>query len=241
MITAPKERDAHLPSAWIAAICLTVLGVGLQGAVSPIMPPQTIIEVIDTGDNVAMEEFDPPAPGPSETAVEPQQEEEEMEIEEEIPPIPVLEAPLTPPEMVELTPLEEVKIQPVQPKPIAPKPTPQKPKPAARKPAAAPSASNGSGSGSGTGTGPPSLFTRGGGGRFPSPGYPAAAKSAKQQGTVRLLVFVESSGMPGSVNVQVSSGFPMLDSAACDHVRRRWRWPSGDARRYIVPVRFVLK
>lgn len=240
MITAPKERDAHLPSTWIAAVCIIVLAVGLQGAVTPIMPPQTHVVVIDTGENVAMEEFDPPAAGPAELTPE-LPEEPEMEIEEEIPPLPVLEAPLTPPEMTELTPLEEVKIQPPQVKPVPPKPTPPKPRPAARRPAAAPSVSNGTGSGAGGGTGPPSLFTRGGSGRFPSPGYPASARAAKQQGTVRLLVVVESSGMPGSVSVQSSSGVSALDNAAAEHVRRRWRWPSGETRRYIVPVRFVLK
>ena len=240
MITAPKERDAHLPSTWVAAICLVVLGVGLQGAITPVLPPQMNIEMLDTGETVGMEEFDPPAAGPAETTPEQKEEMEDTSIEEEIPPLPTLEAPLTPPEMTEITPLEEVQKPLPQVKPSPPKPTPPKPA-AVRKPAAVSSARNGTGSGVSGGTGPPSLFTGGGSGRFPSPSYPAAARAAKQQGTVRLLVVVESSGMPGSVSVQSSSGISALDNAACDHVRRRWRWPSGDTRRYIVPVRFVLK
>ncbi|WP_425510098.1 energy transducer TonB [Verrucomicrobium spinosum] len=52
---------------------------------------------------------------------------------------------------------------------------------------------------------------------------------------MRLLVVVEMSGIPGSVSVQSSSGNGELDSAAQDHVRRRWRWPAGEIRRYIVP------
>jgi protein TonB len=52
---------------------------------------------------------------------------------------------------------------------------------------------------------------------------------------------VEVSGLPGSVSVMASSGHSELDRAAQDHVRRRWRWPAGETRRYIVPVRFVLR
>jgi protein TonB len=68
-----------------------------------------------------------------------------------------------------------------------------------------------------------------------------AARRAGAQGTVRLLVIVEVSGLPGSVSVMASSGHSELDRAAQDHVRRRWRWPAGETRRYIVPVRFVLR
>jgi protein TonB len=56
-----------------------------------------------------------------------------------------------------------------------------------------------------------------------------------------LLVTVEASGLPGAVSVSSSSGHAILDSAARDHVQRRWRWPSGEVRRYIVPIRFVLQ
>lgn len=58
---------------------------------------------------------------------------------------------------------------------------------------------------------------------------------------MRLLVTVESSGVPSSVAVQSSSGFSSLDNAARDQVSRRWRWPAGNVRRFIVPVRFVLQ
>lgn len=239
MITAPKERDAHLPSTWTTAICLAVLTVGIHGATYPVVPPVEMVVALDTGDSVDLEEFEPPPPGPA----EPEEQVEEEIIEEvEIPPLPELQAPLTPPEMTEILPLEEIQ-QPPPPvaKPPAPKPEPQKPKPVARRPTSAPSQNAGSGTGNSNGSGAPTLFTRSGGGRFPHPSYPSSARSAKQQGTVRLIVTVEPSGLPGAVSVQSSSGFPALDSAASDHVRRRWRWPSGDMRRFIVPVRFVLQ
>ncbi|MFZ4766808.1 MAG: energy transducer TonB, partial [Roseimicrobium sp.] len=87
----------------------------------------------------------------------------------------------------------------------------------------------------------PTLFTGASGGQFPAPAYPAFARSSRQQGTVRLLVTVESNGVPSMVSVERSSGFNSLDNAARDQVRRRWRWPSGGLRRYFVPVRFVLQ
>jgi TonB family protein len=58
---------------------------------------------------------------------------------------------------------------------------------------------------------------------------------------VRLLVTVEASGLPSAVSVTISSGHPELDAAARDQVQRRWRWPAGEVRRYIVPVKFVLQ
>lgn len=239
MITAPKERDAHLPSAWTTAICLAVLTVGIHGATYPVVPRAEVMVAIDTGDSVDLEEFEPPPPGPAEPEEEPM--EEEIIEEAEIPPLPELQAPLTPPEMTEIIPLEEIRPLPPAVKPPTPKPEAPKPKPVPRRPSAAPSQAAGSGTGNSNGSGAPTLFTRSGGGRFPHPSYPSSARSAKQQGTVRLLVTVEPSGLPGAVSVQISSGFPALDSAARDHVRRRWRWPSGDVRRFIVPVRFVLQ
>jgi protein TonB len=158
----------------------------------------------------------------------------------EIPPLPTIETPLIPPEMAELTPLEPVredppaKVEPQKPSPIL------KPKPATQKNSASKNGNEGK-TGSG-GSSAPTLFSGGGkSGRFPSPSYPASARSNGLQGFVRLLVVVESSGLPGSVSVESSSGHTSLDSAASDHVRRRWRWPTGEVRRYIVPIRFVLQ
>jgi TonB family protein len=56
-----------------------------------------------------------------------------------------------------------------------------------------------------------------------------------------LLVTVESSGTPSGVEVRTSSGHAILDNAARDHLRRNWRWPSGESRLFLVPIKFVLK
>lgn len=240
MILAQKNSNAHLASTWALSVALATLGIGLYGATQPLLPPsENIVVVQDIGDAVFIEEFNPPAAAAAEVELPPETEPEIVE-ELEIPPLPVIEAPLSPPEMAELTPLEPVreappaKVEPQKPAPIS------KPKPAARKPSASKTGTEGqAGSGS---TGVPTLFSGGGkSGRFPSPSYPASARSSRLQGVVRLLVVVESSGLPGSVSIETSSGHLSLDNAASDHIRRRWRWPAGDVRRYIVPVRFVLQ
>ena len=227
MILEPKTRDAHLVSAWTAGLALLCLGVGLHGAAQPLLPRDTLVKV-DVGDDaVLVESFQAPAAA-EEAPPEPEMKQQEIEI----PSLPEITPPLTPPEMVEITPIEESREMPAQ-KPAEKKIEPAKPAPR--------SAAKSTGQSSAGGSGSPVLFKGGGGARFPSPSYPAFARSAKQEGTVRLLVTVETSGVPSSVEVIGSSGFPSLDSAARDTIERRWRWPSGDLRKFIVPVRFVLQ
>lgn len=247
MITGPKESKAHLFSAWTAGIALLFLGIGLQGAVTPLLPVDPMQPVhMEVGDEVSLEEFAPPAPAPADDEAPLESLDTVEEEEVEIPPLPVIETPLTPPEMAEITPQQPL-IEPpprVQESPPPPKPKPKpEPKPKARprpvatkaKPSAKP------GAGAPDGSGAPTLFSGGGQGRFPSPAYPSSARSSRMQGSVRLLVVVEPSGMPSSISVSSSSGFQLLDEAASDHISRRWRWPAGDVRHYLVPVRFVLR
>jgi protein TonB len=234
VITTPKNSNAHLASAWTAGIALLFLGVGLQGAMAPLVPAvKTELAKIDIGDEVMVEEFEAPASAPA-AAAEPQPMAPPLEID--IPPLPEITSPLTPPEMVELTPLEPSVENPTPPsKPSEARPAEAKPRAVARKPATSPAGSQG-------GSGEPQLFTGGGGpGHFPAPSYPASARSEGIEGNLRLLVTVSASGLPTSVSVTSSSGHSILDNAAREHVQRNWRWPSGEVRRYIVPVRFVLR
>lgn len=240
VILSPKNSNTHLASTWALSVALATLGIGLYGATQPLLPPaENVVVAQEIGDSVFIEEFNPPAAAASEVELPPETQPEIVE-EFEIPPLPVIEAPLSPPEMAELTPLEPVRetpparVEPQKPAPIS------KSKPAPQRPATSKTGNEGQ-TGSG-GTGAPTLFSGGGkSGRFPSPSYPASARSSGLQGVVRLLVVVEPSGLPGSVSIETSSGHTVLDNAASDHLRRRWRWPAGDVRRYIVPVRFVLQ
>jgi protein TonB len=55
------------------------------------------------------------------------------------------------------------------------------------------------------------------------PTYPPASRRAGEQGTVRLKVLVDTSGRASNVAVTQSSGFPRLDQAAVEAVRK-WRF-----------------
>lgn len=232
MILEPKHRNAHLLSAWAAGVALLCLGIGLHGAAVPLLPVRTLPVKPDPGDDTVMvHDFNLPAAS-EDQPTEPEKEAPDKDLI--IPPLPEIAAPLNPPEMVELTPIEEVREMP-KPKPMEKKPEPPKSKPTT----AALSSPKPSGT-AGT-SNAPVVFKGDGSGRFPSPFYPASARLSKQQGVVRLLVTVEASGIPSSVIVSTSSGSASLDSAAKDTVQRRWRWPAGDVRKFIVPIRFVLQ
>jgi protein TonB len=55
------------------------------------------------------------------------------------------------------------------------------------------------------------------------PTYPSASRRAGEEGTVRLKVLVDEKGRPKDVAVATSSGFPRLDQAAMQAVRK-WRF-----------------
>src|SRR4051794_12718807 len=101
MISAPKQLKGYFASAWTAGIALVMLIVGGQGAIQPLLPKlEKLAPKFDPGDQVMLEQFNPPAAVAEE---EPPAAQPDIEI----PPLPVMQTPLKPPEMVELTPLEE--------------------------------------------------------------------------------------------------------------------------------------
>jgi protein TonB len=77
------------------------------------------------------------------------------------------------------------------------------------------------------------------------PDYPEIARRRGQQGRVLVEVNVSADGMPVSVTVARSSGYPSLDSAALSAVQR-WRFVPATrggapvAAVAEVPVRFRL-
>jgi protein TonB len=58
------------------------------------------------------------------------------------------------------------------------------------------------------------------------PTYPPASRRAGEQGTVRLKVLVGTNGRASNVEVSQSSGFPRLDQAAVEAVRK-WRFEAA--------------
>jgi protein TonB len=71
-----------------------------------------------------------------------------------------------------------------------------------------------------------SLNTTGSGGERPEPPYPPIAKETGEQGTIILLLGSDAAGNIISVDVKESSGFPVLDRATVDFIRRHWRLPA---------------
>ncbi len=80
----------------------------------------------------------------------------------------------------------------------------------------------------------------------PRPAYPEEARRAGQQGTVLLRVLVGTDGSPWKVEIARSCGFTILDRAAADAVRERWRFRPASAGTgavqswVLVPIRFRL-
>ncbi|HTI69630.1 MAG TPA: energy transducer TonB [Candidatus Limnocylindria bacterium] len=79
------------------------------------------------------------------------------------------------------------------------------------------------------------------GGYFPRPDYPREAIIKHESGTVEVLVEVAEDGVVTTAEVQSSSGSNSLDRQAVQFLKRKWRWPAGEQRKYIVPVEFSLQ
>ena len=76
-----------------------------------------------------------------------------------------------------------------------------------------------------------SLFNTGAGGERPEPPYPPIALQTGEQGTVVLVLSGDDAGNVVSVKVKESSGFPVLDHATVDYIKRHWRLPAGNGNR----------
>jgi TonB family protein len=76
-----------------------------------------------------------------------------------------------------------------------------------------------------------SLNNTGSGGDRPEPPYPPIARETGEQGTVKLLLGGDAAGNIVSVDVKESSGFPVLDRATVDFIKKHWRLPAGDSNR----------
>jgi protein TonB len=72
-----------------------------------------------------------------------------------------------------------------------------------------------------------SLNSTGTGGERPQPPYPKIALQQGQQGAIRLLLGGDAAGNVISVDVKESSGFPFLDRATVEFIKRRWHLPPG--------------
>lgn len=77
-------------------------------------------------------------------------------------------------------------------------------------------------------------------GSQPWPDYPSAALRRGESGTVTVRLRVTPAGEVSEARVDASSGWRSLDEAATDTIRRRWTFPPGPPRDYLVDIRFQI-
>ena len=88
---------------------------------------------------------------------------------------------------------------------------------------------------------PAALNSTGASGERPQPPYPKIALDHGQQGSVSLRMTVDDSGVITSIEVEQSSGFPVLDRSALDFVKRHWIVPPGTGTRvYEATINYKL-
>jgi protein TonB len=87
-----------------------------------------------------------------------------------------------------------------------------------------------------------SLNDTGSGGDRPQPPYPPIAKETGEQGTVVVLLGGDAAGNIISVDVKESSGFPVLDRATVDFLKRHWHLPTNtDSRLFQTSITYQLQ
>jgi len=75
----------------------------------------------------------------------------------------------------------------------------------------------------------------------PQPDYPGLALRRGYEGTVVVQFTVAASGRIEAAQLGQSSGFAVLDDAALETVKNRWRFPPGAVRHHFVEIVFQLK
>ena len=86
------------------------------------------------------------------------------------------------------------------------------------------------------------ITTTGTGGSRPAPPYPIESRMHREEGTVLLLIEVDESGKIASVAVKESSGYTRLDQGTTEYVRRHWFFgPAKGTRWYESPIIFQIR
>jgi TonB family protein len=76
------------------------------------------------------------------------------------------------------------------------------------------------------------INSTGAGGERPQPPYPKIALEEAQQGSVKLSMTVDDSGIITDIAVKESSGYPILDRSAVEFVKRHWTIPPITGTRF---------
>jgi TonB family protein len=210
-------RDDDPKFAWVTAVSLLFLGVGLYGLFA--RPVFTVPKGVAVEDNIPVL-FEPPPPQPTDSPPPPEASQPDASESEVPPPPPVVVAVAEPEEATFAVPVAGPVI--LAPAHLASAP----PLDLSRSTNSAPSIT---------------LFTGSTEGRFPAPSYPRQARERRLQGKLLLLVAVGRNGLVERVEVKETTGSDLLDLHAADWIKNYWVWPPGETRLFHVPVVFELK
>jgi len=196
-------RDEFRKLAWVDSICFVFLVIGLIG----IKAPQVVVKPVNQPVDVVPVVFVPP---PEQPKIEPDQKPDEAPPTEEVstPQVVTVVAP-NPAAVAFAVPVQGPVVVAQAARLATPPPPPQaqaEPGPTKFDPNAMSA------------------------GRYPPPNYPLAALRNHYEGTVDIELRVDPSGTVTSVKLMRSSGYPVLDEAALQVVKTRWRFPPGEAR-----------
>jgi protein TonB len=215
----PQEyKDSYRRLAWVNSICFLVLLIGLVGMkgqrviVKPLSEPQEIVPVV----------FTPPEePPPTQPEVKPEETPEPQNTPEETPQVVTVVAAADPTAVAFAVPVQGA-VAVTAAAHLASPPPPMNqapPRPVQFNPT-----------------------TASDGGSYPPPMYPSLALRNHYEGTAIIEIKVATSGAITSATVYRSSGFPVLDEAALDVVKKRWHFgPAGKERWLQWPCMFKMQ
>jgi TonB family protein len=211
----PTEfKDEYRRLAWVDSICFLFLAVGLLGVKAPKIHVKPLVQPEERIQVL----FTPPQ--------EEQPKPEPVKPDEEPPPTPV-----DTPQVVRVVAVADAaKVAfpvPVQGAVAVASATYATPPPPVTMHAAA----------------PPTTFNPAikDGGSYPQPDYPGYALRNRFQGTVTIEIKVDASGRIIYTEVLKTSGYAVLDQAALDVVKNRWRFPPGAERHHTWACTFQMQ
>ena len=213
----PQEwKDSYRTLAWVNSICFMFLVVGLIGLRAPRVIHRQLTEFTDTVPVI----FTPPEEPPkTEPDVKPDEPDQPQNVSEDTPSVAPVVAVMDSPAVAFSVPVQgavtiaqEAHLA-TPPPPVDNAPT----KPVQFNPHAA------------------------GEGSFADPQYPSMALRNHYEGTTIIEIAVDTTGTITDAKVFKSSAYPLLDDAALDVVKKRWRFPPGQPRLYHWPCTFKLQ
>jgi len=213
----PQEwSDSCRTLAWVNSICFLFLVVGLVGLKAPKVIHKPLTEMTEAVPVI----FTPPEePTKTEPEVKPDEPDKPQEIAEETPTVAPIVAVMDSPAVAFSVPVQGAVA-------VAQEARMATPPPPVDRPPARPVQFNPHTAGEGY---------------FADPQYPAVALRDHYEGTVIIEIAVDAAGTTTEAKVFKSSGFPVLDEAALEVVKKRWRFPPGQPRLYHWPCTFKMQ